>query len=81
MMFKIEKGVQLASVVGRYSDTSKWPFDKMEVGDSFFVPIDDSDWVIMSNRLASTIWFHGKQNGMKFAQRKVEGGRRVWRVS
>ena len=34
-MFEIEKNIEMDEIVQR---SKKYPFDKMEVGDSFFVP-------------------------------------------
>jgi len=72
--FKIEKGVPLPPKgTGRKNGTYKYPFRDMEVGDSFFVPITDrKQWFSTAAMKALPGW--------KFAQRKVTGGIRVWRV-
>jgi len=47
----------------------KLPWEKMEVGDSFFC-----------KRMISTTSNKGVRKGYIYLRRKVEGGHRVWRV-
>ena len=53
---------------------SKFPFEQMQPGDSFFVP----------DKVAGTMYSNCKRAakviGGKFVARAVEGGCRVWRV-
>lgn len=68
-MVKIERGVPLDTE--RYV---RYPFDKMKVGDSFFVELD-------TKRVASAASKYRRAHmEFKFAVRKVSGGTRVWRV-
>lgn len=53
----------------------KYPFDKMEVGDSFFVPDKTSDC------MSQCIAYAKKRLGFSFTRRTVDGGVRVWRIS
>jgi len=53
---------------------SKYPFLKMEVGDSFFIKN------IKGRDFAAIAWSSGKRLDMKFAVRTVEGGCRCWRI-
>ena len=69
--YKIETGVPLP----RLKNTRKYPFDKMKVGDSFFVPNGKigtiGNAVFMWNR---------EHRDSQFISRSVEGGVRVWRT-
>lgn len=73
---KIEKGVPLPRRDGKY------PFAKMEVGDSFAVEIENEN---TPPRVSSYAHIGGKRLGMKFTVRSVvENGKkviRVWRVT
>ena len=71
-IFKIEKGVPMPrnGAGGR----TKYPWDKMEVGDSFFVPGTRNRGV---NPGAASLRLSPK----KFAMRKVDGGTRIWRIA
>jgi len=63
--FKIEKGVPVPSF------ESKYPFSKMEIGDSFFAK---------KISLAGSITCAEARLGYKFKQKFIDGGTRVWRV-
>lgn len=78
----IEKGVPVPVVSSR----QKYPFNEMEVGDSFTVPLSgilkgalDSN----AQRLHSAAYSAGKALGRKFTVRSiaVEGVARCWRFS
>jgi len=70
---KIEKGIP---VPGRRAESCKYPFTKLEVGDSFLVP-EGLDMAMF--RSASS--YAGKRNSKTFTTRKIEGGRyRCWRI-
>lgn len=73
-MFEIEKGVPIPEI----THASKYPFEKMEVGDSFFVEGDEA-----KNRLYSSASVYSKRHGgkTKFVVRGVDGGARCWRTS
>lgn len=55
----------------------KYPWRKMEVGDSFFVSSDTMDL----KRASTYAWEAGRRTGCKFACRRQEDGIRIWRVS
>ena len=68
-MINIDKGVPIPIA---HKKNREYPFDYMDIGDSFF----------MNNRSSA---FHALMNrhnvgGKKFISRAVEGGFRVWRV-
>lgn len=58
----------------RGSGKSVYPFDKMELGDSFFVPKKKQSIMAAYARVV------GKRKGMKFITRVEADGVRVWRV-
>jgi hypothetical protein len=68
--YEIEKGVEMPPDKRK---TSKYPFEKMEVGDSFFVP----EKTAIS--LQSTCSLYKQKTGYKFILREVDGGVRIWR--
>lgn len=71
-MFKIEKNIpqNLKSMRMQY------PFDKMEIGDSFLVKGVEQG---IKARSAAGNW--GKVNGKKFSTRMTQDGYRVWRTA
>jgi len=69
--FKVEKNIPMPQ--GR-AGSAKYPFDKLEVGDSFFIP------GVKGREFAGTAYSNGKRNRMKFSVRSVAGGCRCWRV-
>lgn len=73
-MHKIEKNIEIprrcANSKGR---PFKYPFNEMEVGDSFLTGEPRS-------RISGAIGGYRKRHGCKFAARTVEGGVRVWRI-
>ena len=72
--YKIEKNVPFPQK-NRYR--GMFPFDALEVGDSFFVPAGDDGWRAV---LASAAHYFNKTSGRQVKTRKEEGGARVWRV-
>jgi hypothetical protein len=67
---KVEKGIP-APLMREVID---YPYENMEVGDSFFVEGGTLNRMCYQNRR----W--GKKLGGRFTVKKVEGGVRVWRV-
>lgn len=68
---KIEKGVPFYA----FSGYARYPFKVMEVGDSFFVPVN------MRSRVVSASSWYGRHHNMKFSVRKTEQGFRCWRIA
>jgi hypothetical protein len=66
----IEKGIP--APVGK---NHKYPWDNMEVGDSFFVE------GATTTQMAGNITAQRRRLGWSFSQRKQNGGVRVWRVA
>ena len=74
---KVEKGIPMVGEPG-YGWRRKYPFYKMEVGDSFFLPGDPKK---IRRVVACAATNHGKVYNKKFSVRSMDGGVRVWRVS
>ena len=71
--FTIEKGIPVPKMTGAGRKT-KYPFESMQVGDSFFV----KDGTVKT--LSRSCGTYGKRLERKFTSRTVNGGARVWRV-
>ena len=69
--FKIEKNVPIPERFGR---CKRYPFEKMEVGDSFLAPLDQ----IESARQSSYYW--ARKHGRKYKTQRQENGFRIWRI-
>ena len=72
-MFEIEDNVEIPPRCGR--SKSKYPWAKMKVGQSFFVP--DGSQPSLS---ATAIGYSYRHPEMKFTTAKEAGGVRVWRI-
>lgn len=70
MSYEIEKGIKVPTKAH-----SKYPFDKMKVGDSFLVPAEQQ------NHARVTAYAYAKRNNIKIVVRKVDGGFRIWRTA
>lgn len=70
--FVIEKGVQ---VQARSEHSRKYPFNEMDIGDSFAIPGD----LMTSVRSAATAF--GRDHSQKFTVRKDGDGGRCWRIA
>jgi hypothetical protein len=68
---KIDKNIKIPK--GRTG--SKYPFDKMEVGDSFLYPIGST-----RNQARCSAYTHSTKGLRKFVIRQTEEGLRCWRV-
>ena len=71
-MFQIEKNVPIPP---RREYKTKYPWDEMDVGDSFYVPNTKSGSIACGVYRASK-----RFEGKKFISRSEAGGIRVWRV-
>lgn len=75
----------IAPPTGRAARQSAYPFDKLEVNQSFFVPAEDVDQAKLLGRLTTACSNRSKKGG-KFIARKWTGkdgvlGVRVWRTA
>ena len=78
--FKIEKEIPIPKNRNPGA-LEKFPFEKMKVNDSFFVPVSfiNENYKNKSS-FQSTVCYSGKRHGRKYTVRKVENGYRVWRI-
>lgn len=74
MSYKIEKNIQIP-----LKRTRKYPFDEMEVGDSFMIE-GYTPKKIVSITSSANSFCKTHRNGWKFTVRKIEGDIRIWRV-
>jgi len=76
--FNVEHGVPIPQ---RRNAPKRYPFRDMEIGDSFFVPLNGEKSSKVFARIAgAAIRDARSRGGIKYAVRSVEGGVRVWRV-
>ena len=73
-MYKIEDNVPPPNVTR--GTPEKYPCAKMEVGQSFFVSDSEQPDLVVK----AMSYQNRKQNGRRFSTRRVDGGRRFWRV-
>ena len=79
-MFEIESGVEIPPQSAPLRKM-KYPFNRLNVGDSFVYPVTSPDDVeAVQNRLQSAAANWGRSRGMRFVTRRVTQGIRVWRV-
>lgn len=74
---KIETGIEFNPEASRRGRKPKYPFLKMAVGDSLFFE-GEKIGPECKPYIAASVF--GRNNGMKFAGRTVDGGVRIWRV-
>ncbi len=84
--FKIEKNIpeikSLRYVTTHQGRPYKYPFEKLQVGDSFLVPLEtDEEYTRKINSLTSCKTLAQRALGIKMKTRRVSGGIRVWRIS
>lgn len=73
MKIEIEKDIPLGTKINR---ESKYPFRKMEIGDSFGIPLNAQGSV---KRIA---WAQSRKLGMSFVvRRQPDGLYRCWRIA
>ena len=70
---EIEKGIPFED--GRTASITKYPWARMEVGDSFLVP-DRTQ-----KAMGGCARYHAKRLGRKYKAAKVQDGVRVWRLA
>lgn len=73
-MLEIESGVPLA----KFPAKKKYPFSKMEVGDSFF--FEELPEVESAQNAGKGYAFRHNPD-FRMTRRKVEGGYRLWRIA
>lgn len=76
MAFKVEKKIEMPPL-GIYGRRLKYPFHKMNVGDSFLCGDSSQNAV----RSAAAQYGYRESNGAKFSVRKTPDGYRCWRIA
>ena len=74
--FTVEKNIPMPERRGR--GNGQYPFDHLEPGDSFFIPVDEGRSSRGKSALAGIA--NKRMAPKRFAARSVEGGVRIWRV-
>ena len=77
--YAIEWGIPSPPKWASNGRRSKYPFDSMAVGDSFFISAERSRKEY--SRYGSTVGAATKRLNRKFTIRQVDGGFRVWRTA
>lgn len=77
-IYKVEKNIPIPSKKNR----SIYPFQIMEVGDSFLVScINKIELESYRQRVTLAIWrYYKKNNDVKFQTKTTDKGVRVWRI-
>ena len=74
MDFKVDKGIEIPKRQRR-GQRMNYPFESMEVGDSFEAPLADK------NKIRPAASGYGKRHGKKFVTRETDAGTiRCWRT-
>lgn len=80
-MIQIDRNIPLP-VAQEVVAKTRYPFDVMNVGDSFLVPTEEGrTGRQLMQRVSPAASRHASRNGRKYALRIVEEGVRVWRVA
>jgi hypothetical protein len=81
MGIEIEQGVPVPVPSRRVRGQSKYPFLKMEVGDSFFVASEPGRMLATQQAIRAAMRKGlSLRSHLKFTTRRVEGGIRCWRM-
>jgi hypothetical protein len=72
-MIKIDKNVAIPII--ERGGVAKYPWNKMEIGDSFFI-----EGAKTTTSITSAASPYGKRHNKKFTARAVDGGVRIWRI-
>ena len=79
-MFQIERDIPIPPRAVRKS-SSLYPFEDMQVGDSFLVPLNGAKVELVRGRIQNQLTrFRKADSAKKFSMRVIEGGIRVWRI-
>ena len=76
MDFKIESGVPIPT--GARTGRTKYPLDRLQVGNSFFVPMTD---LKKARNLRATFSVKAKKKGISVVSIADDTGVRVWRTA
>ena len=73
-MYAIEKNIAVPPPTPKFVPCD-YPWEQMEIGDSFFVPDKQH------KRVAASAYYARKKYGRAFITKAVEGGVRAWRIA
>lgn len=78
--YKVEKGIKMDR---KRTISTRFPFDKMEIGDSFHIPKKDQPQASAMVSIYAAVNSYNRTFGtkVKVACRKDANGVRVWRVA
>lgn len=76
-MFQIDKNIPIIDRNRKMGRPAVYPFDDMEVNDSFYVP---NVTCKMRHSIQSQMAYRERVHKRKFISRKIDNGLRVWRV-
>jgi len=81
VVYTVEKDVPMLNVP-RGGRPCKYPFNEMNIGDSFLVPFSDLEGLPKPRvKIWSAASYYGSRHSVKFSVHKInEEGYRVWRV-
>jgi len=77
---KIDKNVPIPETQYRGQKESKYPFDKLGIGDSFFIECNKENARAKQSTLCALASRFGKNKRKSFIVKQVLGGVRVWRI-
>lgn len=78
---KVESGVPIPKITRVRTTGTRYPFDRMQLGDSFAVPMKDDSEETVLNRVRTAIHRYVKDYGGKFTVRVMDDETvRVWRT-
>ena len=80
--YLIESGIEIPNSRGNTKGGQRYPFERMEVGDSFLIKPNGTPKRQLQVRVCAAWTRHAsRKNGKRFTSRSVEGGVRVWRIA
>lgn len=76
-MYAIEKNVPIPEDC---LPQPKYPFARMDIGDSFLVPAYNGNRKVVQRRVAVMATHENKKNGKRYTVRMAQRGVRCWRI-
>lgn len=78
---KIDRGIPIPPPNPSKSRDYKWPWLKLDVGDSFLAPLDGADEMVVRHRMRAQCVNTGKKLSKTFRAERDKRGVRVWRTA
>ena len=79
-MLEIQKDIPLPKEIRRKREERTYPWNEMEVGDSFLVPLDQRGFRRLVSTVSACAVSAAKVRGTHYTVQRESGGVRVWRV-